>query len=529
LPDLKPVKLRGAVEVDPKTQDFFKVVIEERQRLSARLDLSETEKDRLDLALKVLANAASYGIYAEMIRQESDKQIRTTCYGIDEDSFVCKAVHPEVPGEYCFPPLASLITGAARLMLALLEHSVTELGGTYVMEDTDSMAIVATESGGIVPCPGGPLRTKDDREAVKALTWAEVDGIGRLFETLNPYDRDAVPGSILKIENDNFDLATKKQRQIYCVAISAKRYALFLKDDPGNPVLLQKGINNKKDRWSEHGLGHLLNPIDPEKEDRKWIGQTWLNIIHKTLNFSAQQNVEFENLPAIGRITVSSPAVLRPFAKFNEGKAYADQIKPFNFLVSCHTKAFGHPIGADPEKFHLVAPYESDSRRWLEMEWVDQYSGQTYGITTDGYFGDRRKARVKRYGDILTEYEFHPETKNADSYGNPSGKQTIGLLQRRHIKIGKIKYIGKESNLIEDVEAGLVHSESDIYTEYVDPRRDEWETKIRPALKKIPLVRLVKLSGLSRSTLIELRAGRSRPHRKNRELLTSIVLKLGIL
>jgi hypothetical protein len=37
-------------------------------------------------------------------------------------------------------------------MLALLEHSVSELGGTYVMEDTDSMAIVATERGGLVRC-----------------------------------------------------------------------------------------------------------------------------------------------------------------------------------------------------------------------------------------------------------------------------------------------------------------------------------------------------------------------------------------
>ena len=88
LPDLKSVKLRGAVEVNPTTIDFFKVVIEERQRLSTRTDLSEIEKERLDLALKVLANAASYGIYAEMIRQESDKQIKTTCYGIDED-LVC--------------------------------------------------------------------------------------------------------------------------------------------------------------------------------------------------------------------------------------------------------------------------------------------------------------------------------------------------------------------------------------------------------------------------------------------------------
>lgn len=54
-------------------------------------------------------------------------------------------------------------------MLALLEHSVVELGGTYAMEDTDSMAIVATETGGLIPCPGGPLRDNKGREAVKAF------------------------------------------------------------------------------------------------------------------------------------------------------------------------------------------------------------------------------------------------------------------------------------------------------------------------------------------------------------------------
>jgi hypothetical protein len=32
-------------------------------------------------------------------------------------------------------------------------------------------------------------------------------------------------------------------------------------------------VNNDEDRWSEHGLGHLLNPTNPEDEDREWIAQ----------------------------------------------------------------------------------------------------------------------------------------------------------------------------------------------------------------------------------------------------------------
>jgi hypothetical protein len=65
---LHPCKLRSAVDVDPRKQDFFKVVIEERKRLPQRTDILPTEKKRLDKALKVLANATSYGVYAEMHR-----------------------------------------------------------------------------------------------------------------------------------------------------------------------------------------------------------------------------------------------------------------------------------------------------------------------------------------------------------------------------------------------------------------------------------------------------------------------------
>ncbi len=74
LEGLRPTKLRGKIEVDPAQKDFFKVVIEERKSLPLRTDLSEVEKQRLDKALKVLANATSYGIYAEMHRLESEPQ-----------------------------------------------------------------------------------------------------------------------------------------------------------------------------------------------------------------------------------------------------------------------------------------------------------------------------------------------------------------------------------------------------------------------------------------------------------------------
>lgn len=138
-------------------------------------------------------------------------------------------------------------------------------------------------------------------------------------------------------------------------------------------------------------------------------------------------------------------------------------------------------------------------------------------------------ARVKTYGDVLGDYEFHAEAKCADADGNPSGKQTVGLLKRRHVRIDQIKHIGKESTGLEEVEAGLIQSAQNVYTEYADPKRDEWQTKILPALKQAPLPVLMKMSNLSHTMLTDARAGRKKPHPKNQALLAGALRQLGLL
>jgi hypothetical protein len=507
LSTLRPIILRGTVPIDPSRDDFFRRVIEERKRLANNPNLAEDERKRLDKALKVLANATSYGIFAEMLRQETNTKQRVTCYGIDSRPFECKVLHPEKPGEYCFPPLASLITAAARLMLALLERCVTDLGGTYAMEDTDSMAIVATQGGGLIECRGGANR-KRGKPAIQALSWAQVDAIAKRFEALNPYDRGTIGGSILKVEEDNKGPKTGKRRQVWCLAISAKRYTLFVRDRHGKPALLREDINNKEDRYSEHGLGHLLNPSDPQSEDRDWIAQAWLSIVRRSLRLLSKPP-GFEKRVAVGRTTVSSPAVMKPLSALNRGKTYLRKIKPFNFIISCHVRPMGYPLGADPEMFHLIAPYETDPRKWKVMWWINQYSknGKRYRIVTSGSHGTRIAARVKSYGDVLREYEYHPEAKCADADGKPCGKQAVGLLGRRHVAMDGFDYIGKESNKLEQVEEGGVPAESDVYTVYADPGRDEWENKWLPVLRSMPVPKLLAC-GVSRATIYAARAGR---------------------
>jgi hypothetical protein len=523
LDTLKETRLRGEIAVDPRTQDFFRAVVEERARLKGR---GTPDTERLRDALKVLANSTSYGINAEMRREDRYAPVHVRCHGLD-GAFDCVVEHPEEPGPYCFPPLASLITAGARLMLALLEHQVEARGGTCAMEDTDSMAIVATKTGGLVPCPGGPARMSDGSAAIQALSWRDVEEIAEQFAALNPYDRRAVRGSILKIEDDNKNLDGSRRR-LWCFAISAKRYALFERQADGTPVLLRKGKNSRENRWSEHGLGHLLNPLDPESDDRDWIAQIWQSMISRACGIRTP-SLRFADAPAVGRTTVTSPVLLKPFAVMNRRKRYSETIKPFSFLVNCHIAPFGHPVGIDPRRFHLIAPYERDGTRWADLDWIDQCSGRTYRIVTDTSASGRQVVRVKTYGSVLAEYECHPEAKCADADGNASGRAYVGLHFPRAVSIDEITHIGKESNELEEVEAGMVHSADALYTEYADQRRSRWATKIVPALQDNPLSTLVRLTGLSRRTLIDARTGKRQPHSRNRTRIERALRRVGLV
>jgi hypothetical protein len=263
-----------------------------------------------------------------------------------------------------------------------------------------------------------------------------------------------------------------------------------------------------------------MNPTDPASEDRDWIGRVWDEIVGSTRTEKRKRS-GFEQTRAVGKIAVSNPAILRALNEMNDGKEYTRQIKPFNFLGSCQVLPMGHPPGVNPAHFHLIAPYETDPKRWSQMKWIDQHSGKLFQISTA--FSNRRTARVKTFGDVISAYAFHAEPKCADSKGIVCGKSTVGLLQRRHVKVDRIRFIGKESNLIEEVGAGLVHSDNEAYTEYIDPSRDEWETKIRPVLKAISLSVLCKETRLSRRMLINARTGSTRPHLKNQALLVNVL------
>ena len=134
------------------------------------------------------------------------------------------------------------------------------------------MAIVASRQGGLVACPGGPYHTEDgprgDSRADPGCKWPSSWQL--LRSPSIPTTATRSKGRSSRSKATTSIRRPRQQRQLWCVAISAKRYALFLRDRNGEPELLRKGVNNGdgEDGWSQHGLGHLLNPTDPESDDR---------------------------------------------------------------------------------------------------------------------------------------------------------------------------------------------------------------------------------------------------------------------
>ena len=353
--NLCPTNLLGVVPIDPTVDDLFRLVIEERKRVQADESLSAAERKRRGDGLKTLANSGSYGIYAEFNRKADSRRSNVAVWKIDGSHFEAALPAVEVPGEFCFPPLAALITSGARLMLASLECRVRERGGQYAFCDTDSMAIVATKDGGLVPCPGGDRRMADGREAILALSFGDVDEIVEAFAGLNPYDRALVPGSVLKIEDENFRDGERVQLHVFMV--SAKRYVLFNRNPDGSLTIRKP---------TQHGLGHLLNPIDPTLRDDPtsqdaWIREVWQHVLDVDVLGGATGEPEWFDVPAVTQVRIADAGTLRLFAELNANKPYVDQIKPYNFMLSAQVSKFGTPQGVDPrEPFHLIAPFERD-------------------------------------------------------------------------------------------------------------------------------------------------------------------------
>jgi hypothetical protein len=401
----------------------------------------------------------------------------------------------EEPGRYCFPAVAACLTGAARLMLTLLERQVTAVGGGYAFCDTDSLAIVATEDGGMIPCPGGRHRTSGDQAAVLALSAEQVTTIRDRFETLNPYAAGALPDGLLKLE-----------QTAHCLVISAKRYAL-LHLDPEAPL----GFSIDVEKHSQHGLGHLLNPIDPDSDDRGWVRQFWEVLVAEALALPAPK-LDWLERPAIGRFTLSTPAQLAVFASYNAKRPYQRQVKPYNFLITAiptHFATVGHA-----NRVRLVAPYETDPDEWLTLDWRNLHDpgAAAVHITTPGPLEttDPAQIAVKTYRTVLGDYRTRLEAKSLAPDGDLCRPGTVGLLQRRPVTaLSSLVRLGKEADRVELMEADLI-SADEAFTVY--PLRTDQLDEALAILSPLSSRELARLAVVDHRTIDRIGPG-ARPRR----------------
>lgn len=453
LDGLQPVQLDRKTRIDPNRDDFFRLVVERRQELKARTsghrELCPCPDCRTARFLKELGNAGSFGIYVEMHRDDDAKVKDSTVYGAWADPWNVTPNAVEKAGDFCYPPMAAVITGAGRLMLAILERLVTDAGGTWAFCDTDSMAFVANRNGTLVPCAGGPYRTPDGVDAVQALTYQQVDAIRATVNRLNPYARSKVP-SILKLETP---------ADVFCYAVSAKRYALFTYDAEGRPVVPDT-IQGKR-AYMELGLALYRNPSDIESSDRDWIRQAWQWIVDRAHGLDAAEPEWFGRVP-LTRVTVSAPSLLRLFRDYNATRPYAEQVKPFNFLLHVReqtTTGAGRPF---------IAAYSSDPNDWFSCDWYDRQDPTSQPVRIGTAETAPGQVTVSRMQQVVHAYSIHKEAKAVGPDGMPCRSRTHGLLSRRTVRVASngFVHIGKETNRLEDAQNGLIDSLDDVVTSY---------------------------------------------------------------
>ena len=429
--NLVSTNLANMVQIDPRKDDFFVRVVEQRNRLK------RSNRPVSDF-LKVVGNSGSYGLFVQVDTESLQTPKKVRVYS-GERSFVQPTLYVEKTGPWYFPPVASLITSGGRLLLAMLERCIQDAGGSYLFCDTDSMCIVGSEQGGEVPCVGGK-RKANGKETICALSHREIKSIAGRFNQLNPYDPNCVK-DLLKIEDVNHVDSDPSQplRRLFGYAIAAKRYTLYT----------ERGDVISVVRASGHGLGYLFAPKKNKKEERDddgidaddeaplWVVEAWEWLVHRELGLKGKSPT-WLGLPAMMRMTMTSPNVMR--------HNRPDWLAAFNFfLFPLISELGGYPPGLDRTTFNFIVPFEPDRRKWKTLEGINLWDEQVYRIAMRPD-GRRNTVVPESLRIILSQYLRHPEAKSLAPDGSACVGSTHGLLGRTSIVAGEIVPVGKETD-----------------------------------------------------------------------------------
>ena len=210
---LRRARLFGGAIFDPGRNDLlFKLLVEEGERFNQGSGrLAKIAAPVRQVILPGVKGIGNMGCFGDLIETRGgdllpNRREEVTLLS-DAEPLRRTVLHPEDPGPFACPAIAGLVTAGGRLLLAMLHRLVSDRGGIIAARDTDGAHIVATEKGGTVyiETRGANFYEGSPAEAVRALSWAEVDKIAARFEALNPFDRTLLPGSPLRVHRTNFD------------------------------------------------------------------------------------------------------------------------------------------------------------------------------------------------------------------------------------------------------------------------------------------------------------------------------------
>jgi hypothetical protein len=272
--------------------------------------------------------------------------------------------------------------------------------------------------------------------------------------------------------------------------------------------------------WETYLWEEVL-PNDQETDYPRWIVEAWERLLANHFRIDNPQNASivdsfrFDNLPAMMRVRVTTPNVLKALRKRDPGAA-----KPYNFAHS--------PILLEEvPDCTLIAPASKRLNEWLTRDYIEIHTGDV--VKLGSKYRDKTLT-PQMISHTIWKHFLHPEDKSLGPDGEPCNEYTRGMLRRRPVvAMLPFNYIGKE------VERRSQEGEDPAILENTGPIRYGSGRKAKtrsadPALvgkaRRYGLRRLMRQSGVSQHATERYLRG-ERVHPSTRARLDAAVMALN--
>jgi len=354
--NLRPVTFGASGTLDPR-HDLFVQLVEARGRFqtSGAVHLAQ--------AAKVTVNGLAFGKTAEL---HSERVRDVTLFdGVRRRSLRTRY---ERPGRYYCPPLAALMTAAARLQLFLLEYLVQKAGHRCAMVAVDSAFLTGPD----------PL-----------TVYAQVRD---RLETLN-----TVPTMRPLLKLDAAHGTPPRPLTFYGVAVS--RYCVY--EDRSPQHLPPRVVKS-----SGQVLGSVLDPITHAKSrlgagTPAWWGAAWRWAkAHAAAGQSRGPIWLSDPAPYVAFLT--TPAQVRQYAQIHGGA------RPFQQVLVLPVETLGKFAPRPVAPLHLCTPTTS----LFELPWKDRSTGRLFTRIRDE--AGTGVLPLQTYESLLIDHIRHPDVKDPD-------------------------------------------------------------------------------------------------------------------